>query len=126
LEFTGKKGVPNKYTVNHPAMIEALRARIASRNPEEPLFPQTSDTSVRRALYAVSPNQARYQVKDLRALRATEIAMEHMNMLPKTGDSVATRKVKMEIARKVAERLSNTPGVALKHYIDPAVFGRES
>jgi DNA topoisomerase IB len=116
LAFTGKKGVQNSYTITDPRMLEILKFRLKDKLQEDALFPDTSDTSVRRAIWSVSPEGRRYQVKDLRTARATELARKAL------AGRVADKKVQKDVASQVAAALSNTPNVALKHYIDPSVF----
>jgi DNA topoisomerase-1 len=123
LQFTGKKGVPIRLEVDDPDAAAILRDRARSQDdPGARLFPTASDQRLRDVLQEALPG---FKVKDLRTLRGTAEAALLVRTLPEpdASDPRAVAAAKLEVARRVAALLGNTPKVALESYVDPTVFG---
>lgn len=102
FKFVGKKGVSVEKEVKDRVLADIMRRR----RKEEQIFP-VSDSQMR--FYFDHLTQGRYQLKDLRTLRAHELAKKL------DGD-------KKEIAQEVSKELGNTPAVAIKSYVSPELI----
>lgn len=102
FKFIAKKGVPVEKEVKDKLLADIIKRRMQSRR----LF-DTSEGRLRA--YFDRKTQGRFQLKDLRTLKAYEVAKEA------GGD-------KKEIAERVSEELSNTPAVAISSYIHPRLI----
>lgn len=119
LHFVGKKGVDLKIPVKDPELVKELKARAERAGPKGKLF-DTDDSKLRS--YVKSIVDRDFKPKDFRTLKATRMAMDlvERGAVPKT-DKEYKRAVK-DVAKKVSTALGNTPSIALKSYINPAVF----
>lgn len=115
FSFTGKKGVDIKQTVKSPS----LAALIAPRKARGGRLFNTTDGQVRDYLHRVG---GKFKVKDFRTAVAADTAMTAIKGLqaPKTEKEYKLRRA--EVGKIVAEKLGNTPTVALASYIPPEVF----
>ncbi len=125
MQFTGKAGVKQDYTVHDSVFADYVRARRQAGG--EKLFPhEAADTLT----YLKSISRGKnFKVHDIRTWYGTVYAdhlvrqMREQGMLPKTvKEHKAFRKA---IATKVSEQLGNTPAVALSTYIHPRIFPDE-
>lgn len=115
FEFTGKKGVQQKHTIR-----DAGLARHIEQVGEGKLFNTDAD-KVRTYLKSISGGKD-FKVKDFRTYVATEEALKHVKGMPAPDTDAKRKKAVMEVARKVAAKLGNTPQMARDSYIDPTVF----
>lgn len=122
FKFTGKKGVEIVKKVEDPQLARIIRERKERiGRGRGPLF-DTTDGSVRRYLNEIAPG---FQVKDFRTYQGTAQALraiEKVKRIPKT--EAAFKKARREVGKVVANYLGNTPAIALKSYIDPAVWSK--
>jgi len=102
FKFIAKKGVPVEKKVNDKLLADIMK----KRKSNDKIF-STSDTQVRG--YFDKKTHGKYNLKDLRTLRAQRIAKQIK------GD-------KKEISTKVSEELGNTPAVAAGSYISPRLL----
>lgn len=122
FDFTGKKGVHIRLSVTDPLIAEAVRARLATRSGEQPLF-DTTEARVRAYMRSTGvPGE--FLLKDLRTVRANVVALQEIKA---RGDAAPTSKAEFrrwrrQVAEKVAAQLGNTPTLALSAYINPVVF----
>ena len=67
---------------------------------------------------------ADFKVKDLRTWKANSIAMDELSKIDHSAAATDAgfKKIRHQVADRVAEALGNTRDVALKSYIDPTVF----
>jgi DNA topoisomerase-1 len=100
FKFIGKKGVYVEKEVRDKMLADILRRR---KTVGKQLFP-VSDVQMRS--YFSDLTRGRYQLKDLRTLRAQRLAKQLDGS-------------KKEIAEEVSKELSNTPAVAIKSYVSP-------
>jgi DNA topoisomerase-1 len=103
FKFIGKKGVHVEKDVTDKLLADIMRRR---RSAGKQLFP-VSDNQMRAYFSNLTGN--RYQLKDLRTLRAQRLAKELDGS-------------KKEIAEEVSKELSNTPAVAIKSYVSPELI----
>lgn len=108
FDFIGKKGVRIKKTVK-----DSLLAKIIKEHKDSRRLFDTSDAEVRE--YFDTKTQGRFQLKDIRTLKAFEVADE---VLEKTK-SKDPAEIKKKVVAKVSEELGNTPTVAATSYIAP-------
>lgn len=118
LSFTGKKGVRIQLTQHNPALAGVLRSRLAGKGPHGRMF-ATTESQTRAALHEALPGA---KLKDLRTLRARTVALKAMRSMPVPATPAQFKAQRLQVARRVASQLGNTPTVALASYIDPAVF----
>jgi DNA topoisomerase-1 len=121
LKFTGKKGVNLDIPVTDATVAKDLLARKKNAGDSGRLF-QTDSSKLLD--YTHSQDGGKFKTKDFRTLMGTRTAVVEManlgwHPLTKTDYVKAVKTV----ARKVAEKLGNTPVVALQSYIHPGVFG---
>jgi DNA topoisomerase-1 len=120
LEFTGKKGVDLKIPVEDEAVKKMLIERKSVKGDTGRLF----DTDSQRLLeYSHRLDGGSFKTKDFRTLMGTKTAIEEVNKITEKPHSmIQFKKMVMGIAKKVSQKLGNTPTIALQSYIDPNVF----
>jgi DNA topoisomerase I len=118
LRFTGKKGVDLNIPIDDPATAKMLRQR-AARDSEE-LFPELNEERLRE--YASTLDGGHFRPKDFRTHLGTQTAINEMAKSEKPTDMKSYKKAVMAVAKKVSDKLGNTPTVALQSYINPAIF----
>lgn len=119
FEFTGKKGVHISKEIKDHELARYIRQRIAAG--DDRLF-DVPAAQVRR--YLKSKGGAEFKVKDFRTWHGTNEALKAMEGMDAPTNVSQFQRQRLEVARKVAAHLGNTPTVALAAYIDPAVFAR--
>ena len=118
LNFVGKKGVENKVLIKDKYLIDFIFNRI-KQNKEGKLFKSSYNDLLN---YTSSLDGGKFKTKDFRTLLGTKTAMEEIQKVERPEDEKKFKKAVLEVAKKVAERLGNTPGVALTSYISPVVW----
>lgn len=120
LEFTGKKGVELSIPVKSPKVVSMLKRRKKSTGERGRLFDITGDQLLR---YSKSlGNDAGFQSKDFRTYLGTETAMQAMEKINPPTSMTEYKKTVKKVGEAVAEKLGNTPRVALSSYVNPAIF----
>jgi len=105
FKFIAKKGVPVEKEVQDKLLADIMKRRKLN----DKIF-STSDTQVRG--YFDKKTHGKYNLKDLRTLRAQEVAKE----------TIGSKK---EMSTKVSEELGNTPAVAAGSYIQPKLLNEK-
>jgi DNA topoisomerase-1 len=118
LSFQGKSGQLNERSFRDPVLYRYLSGRI--KGPEDRVF-SASDARVRAVTKEALGRH--FMPKDFRTWHGTAIAIEEMGKLGMPKSKREAQAFRRRVAEVVSSRLSNTPSVALKSYIDPAVFG---
>lgn len=108
FDFIGKKGVRIKKEVR-----DKLLADIMTERKEDTHLFDTKPNDVRD--YFAKKTGGRYKLKDLRTLKAFEIADEVIAENKGSG----AKELKKEVAAAVSKELGNTPAVASQAYIAP-------
>lgn len=123
LQFTGKNGKANDIHVPDPALSSLLLDNATAKSPSAQLI-ETRPEHVNAYLKEVLGKD--FTAKDLRTALGTATAVDALDRLeppPPPQDEKEARDLRARVAAEVADRLGNTPAVALDRYIDPAVFG---
>lgn len=120
FRFVGKKGVDISKTINDPELAKELRGRLEGKGRKDRLF-ETSDGQVRSYM---NEKASDFSPKDFRTRHANAIALSIIakGRVPKSDKEF--KKARREVGEKVARYLGNTHTVALKSYINPAVFAQ--
>jgi DNA topoisomerase-1 len=117
FDFTGKKGVRIRGSVSDPALATLIERKLGE--PGDKLF----DTSAAKANQFVKATAGGdYKSKDLRTMKANEVAAEFVRALPVPRTSKERMESIKAVATAVSQQLGNTPAVALKDYINELVF----
>ena len=119
FEFIGKKGVAIAHSISDPELAVYLKG-VAGKG-SRPLF-DTDAPAVRSYFKGIAGEE--FKVKDLRTWQGTSTALTAMKEFSRPTSETAFKKQRLAVAKKVAAVLGNTPTVALKAYIDPAVFAK--
>lgn len=119
LDFIGKEGKHLVLPVRDPELAAQITARLKGKKPDEPLFA----TSEPRALaYLKKHTGEHFKVKDLRTYHANALALKVMSGMEAPQTPAEYRKARRAVAVEVSTALGNEPTMALKSYINPAVF----
>ena len=120
LQFVGKKGVSLNIPVRDPGTAKMLVERKAASGDSKQLFPINEKLLLD---HVHSFDGGSFKTKDFRTLLGTKTAMDEVaKVTQKPADAKSYRKAVMSVAKIVAERLGNTPIIALQSYISPAAF----
>lgn len=127
LEFVGKSGKTNKTQIQDPALAQYLQERMKGKAGDDLLF-EAREKDLPGAMKAAGVSG--FKPKDFRTRKAGQISagalagVDDPPPLPanaKKAKSLIAKRVK-EVSAMVAEKLNNTPAMAKKAYIDPAIF----
>lgn len=121
LKFTGKKGVDLDIPVTDPKVAAMLRRRAARAGPTGRLFPGL--TAGRLLSHTSSLDGGGFKTKDFRTLLGTKMAQHYVKAAEAPTEARSYKRAVMDVAKKVAAALGNTPSIALQSYIAPEVFG---
>lgn len=120
FSFIGKKGVKISKMVKDERLARIIERRKRKTGKNDQLFPNVTDAATRTYLKKVSGED--FQVKDFRTHHGTAMALGMVKKMPVPKSKTEMTAQQKEVAKAVSEFLGNTPAVALKYYIDPAVF----
>lgn len=121
LRFTpGKKhGDEIEIPVTDKDVADELVARAARAGDGGRLF-NTDDSKLRS--YSMSLDGGGFKPKDYRTALGTNTAADYINELPAPRNKKEYTDMVKQVAVRVADKLGNTPKIALGSYIDPHVF----
>lgn len=117
LQFTGKKGVSLNIPVTDPGIAKMLLQRKVKAGDDQQLFPVDE-----RMLIDHIRSIGGFRTKDFRTLMGTRTAMDEVAKTPAPTDEKSYKRQVMQVAKAVAQKLGNTPTIALQSYINPVVF----
>lgn len=127
LDFIGKSGKQNNTTIKDPALAKYLQEKLKGKSGDELLFDaKSSDLSKTMKAAGVGA----FKVKDFRTRKAGRISADALSKIEdppplpsnaKKAKALIAQRVK-DVSEVVAEQLNNTPAMAKKAYIDPAIF----
>lgn len=117
--FVGKKGVRITKTLQNHEIHRYLKEKM--RGEGDRLF-DVPAAAVRK--YLKSRGGEEFKVKDFRTWNGTNEALKAISGMPVPADRKTFEKQRLEVGKRVAEHLGNTPKIALDAYIDPAVFAK--
>jgi len=117
FRFVGKKGVLIEKVVVDVKLAALISER---RSGGGPLF-SASDEAVREYL---KDKAGDFKVKDFRTYHGTATALRVIRQTKVPATPREFKQSQAAVAKAVAASLGNTPAVALKSYIDPAVWSK--
>lgn len=117
LTFIGKAGKLNEKEFTDANIAKAIRDKGPAAGTR--LF-RTDDESIRDYLHKIGGDE--FKTKDFRTWHGTATALEALKPIPIPKGDKEFARVQRDVAKAVAAHLGNTPSVALKYYIDPAVW----
>jgi DNA topoisomerase-1 len=127
LEYTGKRGIPQRHEIRHPKLAAFIRELKAT--PSARLFRYRADdgwsdlTSRDVNAYLRTLVSVPYTAKDFRTWAGT---LQCALALAKAGKCDSKRHAKKNVVaaiRTVADTLGNTPAISRKSYVHPLVIG---
>lgn len=121
LKFVGKKGVDLDIPVEDKSVAKMLLERKSASGDTGKLF-DVSDASLRD--YSHTLNGGGFKPKDFRTLKGTQTALDEVEKTPAPATMKEYKQRVMDVAKKVASKLGNTPTIALQSYINPSVFAK--
>lgn len=128
LEFVGKSGKTNQTTIKDPELAKYLRERMAGKKGDDLLF-EAREKDLPATMESVGAKG--FKPKDFRTRVAGKIAANVMSKLDSPPPPMPTSPTKAkkliekrmkEASDAVAGQLNNTPAMAKKAYINPAIF----
>jgi DNA topoisomerase IB len=129
LNFRGKGGVQHEILINDRRIVQIVRR--CQELPGQHLFQYVNDDGQRCAVdsgqvndYLRSAMGDDFTAKDFRTWGATlhAITLLACTALPDPPSERAFKSAILDVVRRVALQLRNTPAVCRKSYINPAVF----
>jgi DNA topoisomerase I len=111
---------PVVFPIHDPDLAEKIKARASVSGPDGRLFGKVSDASLRSYIHSLDGGS--FKTKDMRTLLGTQTAQQLISEMDPPKNPSAYKKMVRDVAVKVAQRLGNTPAVALSSYISPTVF----
>lgn len=121
FDFIGKKGVHITITSSDPEVLRVVKSRLGKDgNPDDQLFPSSNVDSIRAYLRKYMPEET--LVKDLRTIRANELALEAISGMGRAKTMTEYKKLRLQVGEIVSGQLGNNRSEALKSYINPTVF----
>ncbi len=121
LQFTGKKGVSLDIPVPNEIKKDVL-SRAAAAGPGGRLFPNTDDGALRD--YVRTLDGGGFKTKDFRTALGTSVAADAVKDTPAPTDAKSYKKAVIGVGKRVAAVLGNTPAIAIRSYVNPAVFAK--
>lgn len=123
VSFPGKKGVVNHIKVNDKLLAIELKQRkeAAGSAYSTPIF-NVTDSELRK--YVSDKSGGEWTPKDLRTLRANQIASEMLSGRRVPAKVTKRKKLVREVVKKVAQLMGHTPAICRGSYLDPKLFER--
>lgn len=119
LKFVGKKGVSQDILVSNTDVVLDLLNRKKIAGNKNMIF----DVGYMELLnYVKNKGRGGFLIKDLRTLNGTTEAVKAMENVEKPKTMKQYKKAVRTVAKVVAEKLGNTPTIALQSYINPSIF----
>jgi DNA topoisomerase-1 len=126
LEFRGKSGILQKVSVADRSVARIVRD--CRDIPGQELFQWIDESGARRRIdssdvneYLREASDGPFTAKDFRTWFATLEAIEYLRARAASTDR-ETRRLIVETAKAVSQKLGNTPAICRKCYIHPEVF----
>lgn len=110
FDFVGKKGVQVHKEIQDKKLASIIKDNLAN--------PKVFDTNINKVRdYFDKKTDGDFQLKDIRTLKAYDVADNELKKLK--GKGLEPKEVKKIVIKKVSEELDNTEAVAAKSYIEP-------
>jgi DNA topoisomerase IB len=120
LRFMGKSGVRQSIPVDDPKIASMMKARAEAAGPDGRVLPGITPSSL--LAYTNVLTGPGFKTYDFRTLFGTTTAQAEVAKMKPPKSKKEYKKKVMEVAKRVAAKLGNTPSMALKSYISPVVF----
>jgi DNA topoisomerase IB len=122
FKFVGKHGVDIEHRISDPALAKFLTDRKSEVGARGKMF---ETTPAKTAAYIKrTTGDKEMTTKDFRTWHGTMTARAVIGNHAQIKGEAEFKKYQKEVATKVSEHLHNSPDMALKAYIDPAVWGK--
>lgn len=119
LDFDSKDNQHITLPVTDERLKSILRARKDGKGDDDQIF---GTNGAKTNAYLKKHTRDDFMIKDLRTYYANQEAIAIVASMPKPQTAAEFKKARMDVGRQVAALLGNTPTIALKSYISPAVF----
>jgi len=121
LDFIGKDGVSQHFLIRNPEIVDIITRAKGDKKNRDKLFPGVTGAKLNSKMKAAIGGN--FVVKDLRTLKANEIALAEVAKVKRQPKSRSEFiKKRNEIGDIVAKQLGNKRTQALKSYINPIIF----
>lgn len=120
LRFVGKEGVNQNHEIKDAYLKKMLVQRAKSAGKDGDLF-VTNNTQLLKQLRGIG-----VRTKDLRTLKANEVARDELAKLPKAKSVREFERMRKAVGTTVSKTLGNEPTMALSKYIAPHRFKEHS
>jgi DNA topoisomerase IB len=120
LQFPAKSGKDAYKVVEDRALVALLQQKVQGKSAGAKLW-RTNERAIRDLLKREGHDDS-FEVKDFRTWHGTELAKKLIAKLSKPMTDKEKARKKRIIATAVAQRLGNTPAMALASYINPKVW----
>ena len=122
LQFMGKEGVWHDHEVQNPELAKMLLDRKAAAGDRGSLFGTDYNATSK---YVSKLGDGSFSPKDLRTIRANEIASKEVGESGKMVDDEKGKKAFIRsVSTKVSGVLGNRPQEAFNSYIDPRIWDK--
>lgn len=121
IQFQGKEGVWHDHEIQDPKLAKMLLDRKASAGDKGNLFGTDYNST---AKYVGKLGDGTLSPKDLRTIRANELAQKIVGNGREFANEKARKAYITEVGTKVSNVLGNRAKQALESYIDPRVFDK--
>lgn len=123
FDFIGKKGVRIQISTKDKRVLDVVEDRLSkTKRRTDDLFPDTDSIKVRSYMKGIVGED--FKVKDLRTVRANEIALQIIDEFEAPTTKAQFKKARLFVGEQVAAQLGNTRTESLKSYINPTVFAK--
>lgn len=123
LDFMGKSGQRNVYHIDNANIAKYISERKAQMTAERRRGQLFNISATYSDAYFKSIGGDGFKVKDFRTWHANIEARKVVSSIKRAPKDVKSYKAAVKkVAIAVSKKLNNTPAMALKSYIDPAVF----
>lgn len=121
VQFMGKEGVWHDHKIQNPDLAKNLLNRKEKAGDRGSLFGTNYD---KVSKYVGNLGEGSFSPKDLRTIRANEMAHQMIGEGKSVGSENEKDAFKRQVAEHVSKTLGNRPQQALESYIDPKVFDK--
>jgi DNA topoisomerase I len=121
LRFTGKDGVDIDLDIENEAAYAMLKELKNTTEEGERIFPKASEV-LARELVKNHTGDKKYKTKDLRTLKANDLAIAEISKREKPKNEKEYKALRNEVGDIVSKALGNTRTMALNEYIDKRHF----
>ncbi len=122
LQFTGKKGVELNLPVHDKDVAKMLIERKKEAGDDGRVFGNLNEGKLLNHTHSMDGGG--FKTKDFRTRIGTVSAINEIKNTEAPKNEKEYKKAVLSVAKKVADKLGNTPTIALQSYINPSVFAK--